>query len=187
MSDLYSKQKKILRVLLENDFFQGIDLIKFIESKGIKKLSAPLKTKIIDYLKEERTRYSQLKFIEVKELITKANTKPQEGAFFNDFVVQSKTYSDLALMIKPINNKDVTNNRRGDSIYILKGTPEYKSIRPEIAQRHFIYLKIKNTTNKDKVLKKLERSFKAFIKAQPKETSKEALFNRFIETYNTIK
>lgn len=188
MSDLYSKQKKILRVLLDNDFFEGIDFNKFLLSKFInqKALSPRVKTKIKELLEEERPRHSQLKFIEFKELIEKNNSNQTEGTFNKDFNIERKSYSDIALMIKPLPDDDIRKQyTRGDAVYYLKGTPEYKSIRPEIAQRHFIYLKIK--TDKDKAINKLKKAFKAFIKSEPKETSKDTLFQLFIKQYNIIR
>lgn len=186
MATAYDIQKKILRVLLDNNFFEGIDFNKFLLSKFInqKALSPRIKTKIKELLEEDKPRHIQLKFIELKELIEKANEPQIAGAFNTDFSIEKKSYSDIALMIKPTKEEAVIKQyTRGDLIYYLKGTPEYKSIRPEIAQRHFIYLKIKSDT--DKAINKLKKSFKSFIKSEPKETSKEALFNRLIETYNT--
>ncbi|MBR4250134.1 MAG: hypothetical protein IKQ24_08280 [Verrucomicrobia bacterium] len=188
MSDLYSKQKKILRVLLDNDFFEGIDFNKFLLSKFInqKALSPRVKTQIKEFLEEERPRYIQLKFSELKELIEKNNSNQIEGAFHKDFKIERKSYSDVAIMIKPIPDDDIRNQyTRGDMVYYLKGTTEYKSIRPEIAQRYYIYLKIK--TDKEKAISKLKKAFKTFIKTEPKETSKDILFQLFIKQYNITK
>ena len=184
MATSYDKQKKILRVLLDNDFFEGIDFNKFLNSKFInQKLSPRVKTQIKEFLEEERPRYIQLKFSELKELIEKNNSNQIEGAFNKDFKIERKSYSDVAIMIKPIPDGDIRNQyTRGDLVYYLKDTPEYKAIRPEIAQRYYIYLKIKS--DKEKAINKLKKTFKAFIRTEPKETSKDILFQLFIKQYN---
>ena len=180
-------QKKILRVLLDNDFFEGIDFNKFLNSKFInKRLSPLLKSKIKELLAEDKPRHIQLKFIELKSLIEKSNEQQITGAFYKDFQIERKSYADIAIMLKPTKEEAVIKQiRRGDMVYYLKDTPEYKAIRPEIAQRHFIYLKFK--TDKDKAISKLKKAFKAFIKAEPNQTSKDILFQLFINQYNSIK
>lgn len=187
MATSYDKQKKILRVLLDNDFFEGIDFNKFLNSKFInQKLSPRVKTQIKELLEEDKPRHIQLKFIELKTLIEKANEQQIEGAFNKDFKIERKSYADIALMIKPTKEEAVIKQiRRGDLVYYLKDTPEYKAIRPEIAQRYYIYLKIK--TDKEKAINKLKKTFKAFIKTEPKETSKDILFQLFIKQYNSIR
>ena len=187
MATSYDKQKKILRVLLDNDFFQGIDFNKFLNSKFInKRLSPLLKSKIKELLEEDKPRHIQLKFIELKSLIEKSNEQQTEGAFNKDFKIERKSYADIAIMLKPIKEEAVIKQiRRGDMVYYLKDSTEYKAIRPEIAQRHFIYLKIKS--DKDKAISKLKKAFKAFIKADHKATLKETLFQLFIDQYNSIK
>ena len=191
MSDfLYFKQKKALRLLLKYDFFEGIDFNGLIESQFInqQKLIPPVKLKLKEYVEEERISYAKAAYLKLKEQIIKSKPKDIEGPFHHDFEIHRKLHTDVAIMIKPLPDPDAKKSyARGDLIFYRKNSEEYKTLRPEMAQRHFIYLRIKDEKNKEKAISKLKRAFRVFMKSKPKRKTKDCLTQKFIDAYNSLK
>jgi len=170
----YTMKKKIIRLLLDFDFFEDLDLQEFLESKFIikEKVNLAVIGLIRDILKESKLHRAQSKFEELKESLQRAK---YQNVINEDFEITTKPYADYALRMQLKRVEDysdyphgsykldpeVASNKYRDVNQLVayeKEDDNFKNIQPSEAQRFYVYIKI-NVDDKEAVINRLKKVF----------------------------
>ena len=161
MKAQYNKKKKLIRLLLENDFFEeDFDFLNFLDSKFLKKdllLSNSFKEKAKDYLEENNLRLAQFRFLELKKDIQKGKAK---DFLTKDFEIANRPHADIAIRVRflyTLDGEGIKPTKRELIVY-EKGSKDFINLDTSTAQRFFIYLSIK-ADNKEDVINRLKEAF----------------------------
>lgn len=185
--------KKIVRVLLENDFLRLENFKDFLKSEYIdqSKLNDAIKTSIDDILTEKNDKEQGNKFKNFKETAKKANGA--KVLYNNDLAQATKPNADIALLMIPFTDEQAIKfygmlGQQRELIFYKQGDNNFKDLNGQTIQRNYICLKILG--NEQTVIERLK---KAFLNWKPTgfgigkcKKDKQAIFQELLEEYNNL-
>ena len=165
----YAIQKKVLRLLLDFDYFTELNFDEFLASNIIdhQKLTIADRDLIKDIMMAKNTHKASQKYGALKDRWQEVKNKDH---ITNDFETVTKREADFALYmrLRPVKlgfnlkglevTPETEHRRINQLIYLARDSEEWGKIQPSEGQRCFVYIKI-NITNKEDVINRLKKAF----------------------------
>ena len=176
----YIQKKKLVRMLLDNDIFNDINIQNLLNSEFIDK--AKLNDTILKLIQLSEEQKNDHRTNKALNLMRNA-FKVQNNKFNNNDILEitEKPYADFALKVR---YPDV---KKKKELHVFEhGSYNYNRITPSQSQRFFLYIKV-NGDNKKSIIDKLKKSFHSLEFEEGKRMpSKEFVYNKLLEKYSEI-